>query len=137
MDTSNLTPEQRALAERDALAAAELERRSSGVVVPLARRDEERTESGLIVPKGKAKQRRSYTLGDLMRVVLGFRKGVVSPHQAVTRRDLGLRSRRVRAENRERQARRAARKARRIDGLKPSQYVRLQRARAKAEAGKR
>ena len=51
------------------------------------------------------------SLGDLLRRVLLWRADAISPLAAVTRRELGLRSRKVRADNRVRQARRRARVA--------------------------
>lgn len=49
-------------------------------------------------------------LADLIRGVLGWKQGAVSPLAAVTRQELGLRPRRVREANRVRQARRQERR---------------------------
>lgn len=49
------------------------------------------------------------SLSDLIRGVLGWKQGVISPTAAVTRRELGLRPRRERAANVARQRRRQRR----------------------------
>jgi hypothetical protein len=89
-----------------------VKRRASGVLVP----DDldQRTKGGVALPKRSRKPKpRGRWLGDLMRMmrmVLLLRNGAMSSKQAVTRRELGLRSRKVRAKNRARMARRETRR---------------------------
>jgi hypothetical protein len=106
-------------------------RTKSGLIVP----DDqlETTKAGVVLPRRKAKKEppKGKSLIDLIRGVLLWRQGAQSPFAAVTRREVFRSTRRAREDNRERQLRRAARRARKINGLSPAQAYRLRAAAAR------